>query len=447
MNTSKRSARRALALYMNGERVGTWRMVRGTGEELEYAESWMHSPNGRPISLRFPFVPGKAKYSGPAVHYYFDNLLPDANNIRERLAQRFRTGSVEAFALLREMGRDCVGALQILAEDDPPPSIETLTATRVNERAIAALLRNATLPATGIARTDRDDFRISIAGAQEKTALLRHGGHWNIPTGPTATTHIFKLPLGLVANGQVDMSTSVQNEWLCAKLLAAYGLSVAECAMAQFEDQQTLIVKRFDRRPSQDGRWIVRLPQEDFCQVTGTPYYEKYQTKGGPGIDAILEILRNSANAAEDRVAFLKCQIIFWLLAATDGHAKNFSIRIEPGGAYSLTPFYDVLSVYPVMGKKAGQLSPMKVSLAMGVRGEQNMHYKLGEVQRRHWIATGKRNGLGEQITGIIDGLIASTPGVIEQVRAQLPAVFPEHISESIFAGMKKAAKTLASQT
>jgi serine/threonine-protein kinase HipA len=74
----RRKASSALALYMNGERVGTWRLTTGN-EELEYAESWLQSPRGRPISLRFPFVPGKARYSGADVHNYFENLLPDHN--------------------------------------------------------------------------------------------------------------------------------------------------------------------------------------------------------------------------------------------------------------------------------------------------------------------------------------------------------------------------------
>jgi hypothetical protein len=48
-----------------------------------------------------------------------------------------------------------------------------------------------------------------------------------------------------------------------------------------------------------------------------------------------------------------------WLqLCATDGHAKNFSIFLEPEGRFRLTPRYDVLSALPVLGTKAGRLSP-----------------------------------------------------------------------------------------
>lgn len=396
-------------------------------------------------------MPGKARYSGADVHNYFENLLPDTQLIRSRLAQRFNADATDAFSLLRELGRDCVGALQIIPEDEPPPATDAITCVPASEARIATVLRNAVAPAVGLMRNDHTaDFRLSIAGAQEKTALLWHKKRWNIPTGTTPTTHIFKLPLGLVGNGQrqgqLDMRTSVENEWLCSKLMQAYGLPTANSEMGQFEDQKILSVERFDRRIITKERWIARLPQEDFCQATGTSYLKKYQADGGPGFDTILNLLRNSKRAQADRETFFKCQFVFWLLAAIDGHAKNFSIHVEAGGTYSLTPFYDVLSAYPVMGTKAGQLSPMKAKLAMGVRGEKNMHYKLGEIKLCHWLETAKRNGLSDVAESIISKTINDTPAVIETVRAQLPDRFPTSVSDTIFAGLIRASKEIAAQ-
>ena len=129
---------------------------------------------------------------------------------------------------------------------------------------------------------------------------------------------------------RADMRTSVENEWLCSKIVAAYGLPIARCEMARFEDQKVLVVERFDRRLSSDETWIVRLPQEDMCQATGTPALHKYESDGGPGIEAIMEVLSGSTRAAQDRRDFFMTQMIFWLLAATDGHAKNFSIAHCP---------------------------------------------------------------------------------------------------------------------
>lgn len=50
-----------------------------------------------------------------------------------------------------------------------------------------------------------EDFRISIAGAQEKTALTYWQEQWYKPIGTTPTTHIFKLPLPY-------LESSVENE-------------------------------------------------------------------------------------------------------------------------------------------------------------------------------------------------------------------------------------------
>jgi len=103
---------------------------------------------------------------------------------------------------------------------------------------------------------DDGALRISIAGAQEKTALLRHEGQWRLPTGATPTTHIFKLPLGLVGHLKLNMQDSVENEWLCMHLLRAYGLPVADCEIARFGDQPVLIVERFDRRFAPGRHWL-----------------------------------------------------------------------------------------------------------------------------------------------------------------------------------------------
>lgn len=86
-------------------------------------------------------------------------------------------------------------------------------------------------------------------------------------------------------------------------------------------------VKRFDRRLSQDKRWIMRLPQEDMCQALGVPYGLKYQADGGPGIKEIMNMLLGSANSIADRDLFYRAQVFFWLIVGIDGHAKNFSSR------------------------------------------------------------------------------------------------------------------------
>ena len=141
-----------------------------------------------------------------------------------------------------------------------------------------------------------------------------------------------------------------------------------------------LAVTRFDR--SLIEGWWVRLPQEDFCQARGLPPERKYEEHSGPGIAAILDTLRGSDNAEQDRRNFLTAQLVFWMLAAPDGHAKNFSIVIGPRDHFWATPLYDVMSAWPVIGKGARQFAWQKVKLAMALHAK-NAHYRVAEIQRR----------------------------------------------------------------
>ena len=100
-----------------------------------------------------------------------------------------------------------------------------------------------------------------------------------------------------------------------------------------------------------------------------------------------MNLLLGSANPAVDRDNFFRSQVLFWLLAAIDGHAKNFSVFIEPAGKYRLTPLYDIMSAYPLIAKK--QLQKQKIKMAMALKGENN-HYHWYNVHRRHFIGAAK---------------------------------------------------------
>ena len=428
---------------MNGIPVGYWESTR-QGERLAYFREWLEHEQSRPLSLSLPFLPGNAPYQGQVVTDYFDNLLPDNDAIRRRLAQRHQAGGTDPFQLLAKLGRDCVGAIQLLPADETPSDIYQINGDALTTAGIAQRLRNTT-SAQALGQDDHDaDLRLSIAGAQEKTALLRHADHWLLPHGSTPTAHIFKLPLGLVGHMQADMRTSLENEWLCAKIMAAYQIPIAPCEIAHFEEQKALIVERFDRSPASDGSWIIRRPQEDMCQATATSPLRKYQSDGGPGIARIMEVLLGSDNAAQDRSNFFKTQIIFWLLAATDGHGKNFSIALLPGGRYRATPIYDVLSAHPVIGKGKNQISPHKANLAMAVRESTN-YYLIEKVQRRHWLAQAQQVGLGAAAAEqLIEEVIEATASVIGEVGNLLPNAFPIDVAEAVFSGMRRQASGLA---
>jgi serine/threonine-protein kinase HipA len=381
-------------------------------------------------------------HKGAAVEAYFDNLLPDSEPIRRRLQDRFHAASRGAFDLLAAIGRDCVGAVQLLPPDETPADIRKIDAHSLTSAAIAAELAGVTSPSPA---GELEDFRISIAGAQEKTAFLRHQSKWCRPIGSTPTTHIFKLPLGLVGNRQADMRTSVENEWLCARIVAAFGIPIANCEIGEFGASKVLMVERFDRALHSSGKFWLRLMQEDFAQATGTPWHRKYQADGGPGLVEIARILRGSQESQRDLTTLFRAQLLFWMLAATDGHAKNFSIRILAGGRFQLTPLYDVLSAWPIIGKKANEIPLEKIKLAMALPGERP-RYLLQSIQRRHFEALAKKLGLAAEANTLIDEMIAATPAAIETVSRALPKGFPQALSERVFAGLAKSARTLAGE-
>jgi serine/threonine-protein kinase HipA len=438
----RKSHAQRLNIWLNGTPVGYWETANGR-HTLAYFDEWLGDQQARPLSLSLPFTPQNEPHRGPLVGNYFDNLLPDSEAIRRRIAQHFKTEGTEPHQLLAAIGRDCVGAIQLLPVDEVPNDQFSISGDLLSERQIAAVLRNATSEVPLGQRVHDMDLRLSIAGAQEKSALLKHKGAWYKPTGSTPTTHIFKLPLGLVGAMQADMRTSVENEWICAKIVRAFGLPMANCEIAEFDGIKSLIVERFDRRYAEDASWIVRLPQEDFCQATGTSPLKKYQADGGPGITKIMEILLSSDNADQDRVHFFKTQIVFWLLAATDGHAKNFSIFHLPQSRFRATPLYDVLSAHPILGSGAHHVAPQRAKLAMAVRGSEN-HYQLQLIQRRHWSKHAQQVGLGAAAAErIIEEVIGVTRNVVDSVYSQLPPEFPQDIADAILRGILSQSERL----
>lgn len=441
----RRSHSQTLTLWANGELVGRWTLTARGDMELHYDASWMTSPRGRPISLSLPFSLHNEPLKGPHVAHYFEGLLPDSDTIRRRVAERFRTGSTDAFDLLAAIGRDCAGALQLLPEGELPVGVDRTDGVVVDEAAIERHLLDMVTPERfAAARDPDDDFRISLAGAQEKDAFLWWNGQWMKPRGATPTTHIFKMPLGLVGGRRADFSTSVDNEWLCLRLLTAYGLPTAQAHIATFGRQRVLVVERFDRVKSSDGTRLLRLMQEDFCQATGTSPHIKYENEGGPGLAPLFTLVQQSLDAERDLRTLMASQILFWMLRAPDGHAKNFSIQLQAGaaGRFRLAPLYDVMSAHPVIGDGPNQWAARDLKLAMALLGK-NRHYLMHTIQRRHFNRTAKKVGYGETAEPLLQELVGRTPAVVAQVQNELPEGFSQQVADQILDGLHSAARAL----
>ncbi|MGM0569913.1 type II toxin-antitoxin system HipA family toxin [Marinobacter sp.] len=427
-----------LTVAMNGLEVGLLALEKSGAMTFQYHRDWIDQPGARPISLSLPlsFRP----YKGEVVYNFFDNLLPDSDGIRARMQARFQTPTNHPFDLLASVGRDCIGAIQLYPENQAIPDVRTISAEPLHDMEIDRLLSSYQGAPLGMGK--EHDFRISLAGAQEKTALLWHNNQWQRPRGSTPTTHIFKLPIGYLEHSHIDLRESSENEWLCLQLLAAFGVPTANANLAQFGQHTVLIVERFDRRWSADRSWLVRLPQEDFCQALGISPALKYENEGGPGIHDSMELLLGSQQANEDRAMFFKTQILFWLLAAIDGHAKNFSLYIEPGSAYRMTPLYDVISAYPLMAQ--GSLPANRAKMAMSLKGKSR-HYHWVRIQPRHFLSTADHVGFStERVKSLIHEVVGQAEHAIQAVEANIPADFPSAISESILGGVRDQVTVLA---
>ncbi len=419
---------------MNGRLVGWLRKASSGAIDFRYDESWLAWEHGFPVSLSMPLR--EDPYLGTTVIAVLDNLLPDNLDIRRRLAERSRAADADFFSLIGVVGRDCVGALQFLPEGEDPGQAGSVQAHAVNENEIAGILAGLANSPLGIGA--HEDFRISLAGAQEKTALLYWKDEWHIPYGSTATTHILKPQIGLRGDG-VDLSLSVENEHLCMRLIAMLGMPVADTRMEMFGGRKTLVVERFDRLWAKDGR-LLRLPQEDCCQALSMLSAKKYESDGGPALPELLDLFTGSDEPEHDRKTIMKAAVVFWLLAATDGHAKNFSLFLHPRSGFSLTPFYDVMSVQPNFDAHQLRQRDMKMAMSIG----KNRHYAVNEIVPRHFLQTAAAGGMGESIVReIFDELLERGEAAISNVKNGLPPDFPERLLESITKGFRKRLRLL----
>ena len=413
-----------LRVYLNNRLVGHLNKEPSGAIYFGYDETWLSWDQAFPVSLSLPLR--EDAYRGEPVAAVFENLLPDSDALRRRVAEKVGARGTDAYSLLEAIGHDCVGALQFIAGDIEPDIDSTkIEGEPVDDAAIEKILCNLAQAPLGLARDD--EFRISVAGAQEKTALLHHDGQWLKPHGTTPTTHLFKTQIGQLPNG-IDLSNSVENEYYCLKLFEAFGLPANKAEIQTFGETKALVIERFDRRWTRNGR-LLRLPQEDCCQALSVPPSRKYQSDHGPAMVDVLNFLKGSDRPAEDQTLVIKAQILFWLIGATDGHAKNFSVFLRPGGSYSLTPLYDVLTAQPSLDSRQIERKQMRLAMSVG----KNNHYRIDGIHARHFVQTGEKAGLPKTLVpSAIEEISDTVDKTLSTLENNLPDDFPEQIHTSV---------------
>lgn len=319
-----------LSVWLYGERVA---LVDRQRDRLRFAytdEALARYPLGTPLlSLSLPVA--RSRYPQGVVRAFLDGLLPEGE-ARKAIARDVGVPAIDTYGLIRELGRECAGAVVIQpAEDPPPPPPTTASAERLEPAEIEALvrdLRSAPLGAGG-------RVRVSLAGVQEKLVLTRMpDGSWGRPVDGTPSTHILKPEVAAYPQ-------TVENEAFCMRIAKRLGLDVAAVQTTEIADRKLIVVERYDRLVDPDGQ-VERVHQEDFCQATGTPPETKYEEDGGPSLQRIADILQ-TASAPDSLEKLVRAVTVNALLGNTDAHAKNFSLLHQPSGALVLAPLYDLM--------------------------------------------------------------------------------------------------------
>lgn len=423
---------KTLNIYLNTVFVGELKKATSGEISFQYDEEWLQ--NGFEISRSLPLQ--EERYRGEVVSRYFDNLLPDNEEIKKLVATKFGAESIRPFDLLSAIGRDCVGALSFLSKDSEAPTDFEMNYSPISDLEIEKRL--GSLGSTTPLGMDEEDFRISIAGAQEKTALLNIDGKWYEPHGLTPTTHIFKTSIGALGI-DLNFDDSIDNEWASLFLMKKMGLPVCHAEITKFGNQRALVIERFDRKwRNFKGREILlRVPQEDMCQALSISPYKKYQSEGGPGIIDISKFLMASKNS-DDRINFFKAIIVFDLLYATDGHGKNFSIFLEEDG-FRLTPFYDVMSGYFLHKREKRPLEKLKLAMKVGDSG----HYAFRRISKRHYAETALKCSINEENFESIISELKQKYESLEIQDKELDPLLNKKTLDMILEGMAKRAKLI----
>lgn len=387
-----------LLVYLNDTPMGVlWRAPRGK-LSFRYADDYLNGGPGVPLSLSMPLF--EREYRDERVTPFLWGLLPDNDLLLGRWAARFQVSASNPFALLREVGEDCAGAIRFLAPEWAAEAskggLEPLTVEDIARR-LAELKRDPSL-----AREPADVGRFSLAGAQAKTAFQKKEGQWFLPNGSEPTTHILKPP-------RPDLAGHVENEHFCLRFAARMGLRAAHSEIVRFEDELAIVVERYDRTIV-EGR-LVRIHQEDMCQARSIHPSRKYENEGGPGIPEIMDLLNQSSDAAADRDRFLEAIVLNYLLVGSDAHAKNYSLLLGARGAVRLAPLYDIASLLPYTSR------PRDLRMAMRI----DRAYRDDQIYPHHWLKMARQCAYPvKRLQSIISGFLEKAPKVAVETRQEL---------------------------
>ncbi len=377
-----------LIVYLNGERVGVLNEDDSGLLNLRYALQWTGRPDAMPLSRSLP-LQGEP-FRGKHARHFFAGILPDEGP-RQQIASILGISERNDFAMLESIGGECAGAVSLLPQDAPPPTVGETRIRNLSEKELEDIV--AELPRRPLL-AGREGLRLSLAGSQSKLPVLIRDNAVALPLGNTASTHIIK-PEPERFPGLVD------NEMRCMTLAKAVGLNVPAVSIRTVANKPCIVVQRYDRAIGADGL-ITRVHQEDFCQALGFPPERKYQQEGGPLLRDCIGLLREwSTVAALDIRDFLDGLIFNVLIGNADAHGKNYSILYRKSER-RLAPFYDLVCTlaWPELSK----IPAMKIGKSDSIETITPAHWqKMAQECRVGWPMLRER--IGDLCGKVIEGL------------------------------------------
>jgi serine/threonine-protein kinase HipA len=395
---------RLLDVYWNDDLTGQLAQDRSGLLSFTYDTDFLQRA-ATGISLSLPLR--EAPYEGEEVRAFFSGLLPE-ESVRARLAAVLGVSEKNTFALLREVGGECAGALALYPEGErpaiaPTDDAEVLDDARLSE--ILALIKRRPMLAGD------DGYRLSLAGAQDKLAVGFIDGKVILLKGGQPTTHILKPIIDRITD-------SVHNELFCMRLAKQIGIEAPFADIHFVNDTPYYLVERYDRAVQDDGT-VTRIHQEDFCQALGIPPELKYEREGGPSIARCQNVIAlHAARPAADQIKLFEMVIYNYLIGNADAHGKNFSLLYRQAKP-ELAPAYDLLStaVYPDLSEK----------MAMKIGSK----YKPSEVFLRHWQSVVPNTKAAQAALG--RQLKAMTQKTVAEAHALKRSLQEQSISSPIF--------------
>lgn len=344
-----------LIVYYQEKIVGHLSFDKDERLSFQYDKNWLVFKDRFPLSLALALV--EKTHGHLETKSFFENLLPEGE-IKNLIEAHGKSSIKSEFGFLQEFGGDCAGAFKILPEK--AKIIQSKTPRKELRLEVIFKYLNEKKSLTDVI-LNKEGGKFSLAGAQDKFAVIFEKNKIYLPLDGSPTTHIIK-PHVRYFNSTHD---TPYNEYLCMKLAAAVGLNVPKVDIIEGE-YPLFIVERFDRTQTKTG--ISRIHQQDFCQAQGITSLKKYESDGGPTFANNYNLVKaNSSAPIPDLNQLLKWLIFNLVIGNNDSHSKNLAF-LQTGEGIRLAPFYDLLStsVY----KEIGQNFAFKI-------GGQNLWFKL----------------------------------------------------------------------